>query len=372
MRNFNPLETSNPDFEILYRAILPKYFVDRSSMISGGPNSGKSVTSTAILVSIRDDVPMFKAYIGTDGMSNSSGSTGERFLEPALVDDEFTVEELKTILSQLKENTLLYKEINDLNNLKRIASHIQEYELCMQELNKTNRRILQEINDRADDEVDRIRHITNLEKRHEESELKMCKKLIKAKRNYLKQILTDPKDHKIIDYIDYSSRLLLYFDDVTSQLKTLIKGNKEGTKVLIEVMTNIRHILGTTVLALHDPLTLPVEVRTGMFNIIFTDRQSAERYFESPGNGYKGNKEFMKKVKWACEAVFKEGSDPRINPKKLWFVREEMCFYYTVATYHKNPKPYLSRPIRESIRANIAKKDRKSALDKLVEKKKKR
>lgn len=359
---YSPLETSDPNFQIIYRPIIPKYFVDRSTMISGSPRSGKSVMSMDILVNIRNEVPMFKAFIGTDGLSNSGSN---EFLDKTLIKDTFTAEELQQIYDDLKSNTKLYNEINDMDTLKRIASYVDGYERGLYAIQQQNEEVKNTILNSGETELEIKKHLNNLKVKTVKTEKDFCKKIIFARRNQLKSQLENPNDKKIIEFINYSSRLLIYFDDVTSKLESL-KSSKEGKSILLDIMTNIRHILGTTILALHDPGTLPTNVRTGMFNIIFTDQQSADRYFGLSSNGLCKNKDLMLKLKLANKAIFNGIADPTINPKKLWFVREELTFYYTIATPHTNPKPYLSRPIREAINNNIAKKNKKSALDRLT------
>lgn len=302
------------------------YFKNRSIILYGPSNSGKSVIITHIMKSIKDSIPNVIVISPTNNVNNTY--TG--LVPQQLIHDEVDPELINNIYKKQEAGVEIYNNSNDINKLYSIFSSCSTSDERFKYNNfiKAYNEMIEKIsNDDGLHKIVKSKKLSQLKSEHNKNMIKFFKISIKQnEENLLSNPNVSEDVKKIVRYLYYNPALLLVMDDVGGDAAKW--GKYPGIRKLF---FQGRHYHITFIIALQDEVMLNKDLRTNSFINIFTKESVANAYFERKTNGYPANE--IKLYKLMSKTIF-DKSDQETdrygniveNFKKLCYIREGYDF----------------------------------------------
>lgn len=296
--------------------IKSSYFLDKTTVIYGESNTGKSCIIKDILYAISDHANLAIVMSPTD-MQNSTYGCGlipkpciHYNISPELLSNIWD-RQVALSIAHKKANreevlTSLFDKIDNIEpikaNMTKIISKIDEVESSITDDDHARERISILKSDAAD-------KISSIRKQY----------LIDNRATLLNRATTD--EAFTLKYIGLNPRIVLIFDDCTDLLKLL----KKDTTIQ-KLFYQGRHNYVTTIIACHTDVALPPDLKKNTFVSIFTEETCAKGFFERSSSNI--DKEGKQRAYLACKQAFTQ------KHQKLIWVRDEKKFYKYTAALH--------------------------------------
>jgi len=281
---------------------------------------------------MRDIFPLVFVFAPTE---NQKGDFSKHVPEP-MIFEEFSVKEVRNIYLRQKAATTIY---NLANNLKVLHG------LFVKVANSTARKFqakLVQLREQAKLQTDEMysdigvkrSKIEEIEELFKYKLIRFYKKIIGPHARRLSAGNLSKEEAFAIKYLNFNPRVLVVFDDATTELLELIKEGKRKVKgettqdgeIIKHFFFKGRWANITHWYAFHDDNKLDTDIRKNAFYSIFFDRQVALAFFQRTANNFTTIEK--KKAEVIINAVFDKSAPEHA---KLVYSRAEKKFYYLVA-----------------------------------------
>lgn len=314
--------------------IIPKMeskvdsFVDRTTLLIGGSNSGKTKLVEHILNILKDQIPAAFIVAPSDGVTQSYHDK----LPSRCIKEDLDKNFLIHLWKRQKNLTEIYKLANNLDILISIFRKINNQNALKVEthINRSVDSMLKKVSLQTMDYNQRQSQEKALNDSKKKFLIALYKQTIRlAKLNIHKYKLTET-ELLAVEYLDINPRILLVLDDCTEKFKGWMKLFKNEENIFEGIFYRGRHYHITLIFALHDDTYVVPELRKNARNIIYTTSQSAQYSLNKSSNGY--TKEEMKQSREVINKVFTEPIEGIQTHKKLCYVRDAFHpFQYIIA-----------------------------------------
>jgi hypothetical protein len=306
------------------------YYLNKTTIIYGRTNSGKSTIIDEIMWLCKDYVPTIFVIAPT----NSSNNAYTDKIPSQFIFKDIDVEWLEKLLTRQKNSAGVYRNANKMEILKSIFNKISD------DLSQT---LELSIIKKAEVSIHLIDQ-SNMEfasKKHQKTQIledrdNMLRKLYKTNIRFHKIKLEQSNaltklEKSALSFLDFNPNLILILDDCASKFKKLYK----KSTAIKEIFYEGRHYFFTTIISSQDDKEIDSELRKNTTISIFTTSQAATSNFERASNGYAKHEKIH--AKKCIESVFKQDENDIKNYRKLVYVQNDSePFRYTIANIYDN------------------------------------
>lgn len=291
-------------------------FLNRSIMLYGSSNSGKSTIIKDMLFMLKDHIPNILVICPTNKLNHSYNGIVPDQLILDNVDEKLMIK----ILKRQDFSVKIYNMVNDIDTLEQLWNKMyRKDERALARMQSVYDNICHKLSDQP-------REAKELEKQHKNSLIVFYKKVIFRNRKYLNKCRDlSENDTIIIKHININPNLLLIIDDAAVSATTWSK--YESVK---ELFFNGRHHHITFMIAFQDDKMLDPSLRKNAFINIFTTEKVSVSYFERSANNFsRVEKRTMTDI---AKAVFNDKKLKNKNYRKLVYIKDSFpSSYYMIA-----------------------------------------
>lgn len=315
------------DIKVKYLEKSAKYYLNRSTILFGASNSGKSTILVEILYLLKNHVPNIFVFAPTAEANNAF----DGFIPSPLIYKTVEITILKEIYKRQQASTKIYNTVNDIPALRTLFERVADnksIDVAKLTYANANAIIQRKKNDININFVEKRSVISEVKEVRDEYLVKLYKHTIRTNRKRLKNMGISDKEKYIIKYLDFNPNCVVVLDDCGAILK---KFQKE--EVVKKIIFQGRHNYINIILTLQDDLNLDSSIKKNSFVNIFTTSRCAAAYFE------RGSNSFSKKEKECAAKIINYIFTPSAKKdyKKLVYLRDEMNpFRYTIADLYDN------------------------------------
>lgn len=315
-----------------------KYFLNKSILLYGSSNSGKSTIMRDILYVLRQHIPAICIISPT----NSYNKTYDDMVPKQLIHQDVTEDLIKRIFNRQKMAVKLWNYTVDLQRLEGIYSKMPKSESDNNELNK----IIQGYhivknkitNNEAIHVVDKKISLQNLDEVHKETLISFYKRIITKNKCKINKSRYSEIEIKIMSHININPNFLLIMDDTAANANVWCKYQE-----IKDLFFQGRHFKITFMISFQDDKLLESTLRKNAFINIFTTEVVCNSFFQRTANNFrKSDKDKMAKC---ADTIF---NDPKLkdkNFKKLVYIKDQKPdVYYMIAEHFEHftfGSPYL-------------------------------
>ena len=280
--------------------------INRSVLLFGGSNSGKTVLIRDILFNLRQHVPMCHVFCPTNDYNGSYTN----MIPKTLIKPELNVQELEEIVLKQRKRSELFKKVNNVLILKSIA-----FKLDLDHKLKKKYFIMENYYEKLLENDKDKKYSDQLKKMHEEGTIKFFKEEITRLYDQNKNSVSFTEaEQNTVKYLNFNPKMVIVMDDCTSDSKHWGKST-----VLNELFYQGRHYNITTIISLHNDTALPPGIRKNAFINIFTEAQPARGFFKA-GTSNNWTKGEEREANAFINALF--GPNSKKSFKKLCYLKE--------------------------------------------------
>jgi hypothetical protein len=302
-----------------------KDFLNRTTVVYGRTNSGKSVIIEEIMYLCKDCIPT----VFVISPSNSSNNAYTDKIPSQFIRKELCVDWLERLLKRQKNSSGVYINANKLEVLKKLFNRVSDdtTQIIEKSIIRKAHLSIVSIEDSA---------MAFIQKKKQKVQIlsdrdSMLKKLYKTSIRYHKVYLEmrkdlDKSERGALIFLDFNPNVMLILDDCASKFKKMCK----KSSAMKEIFYEGRHYFFTTIISSQDDKEIDSELRKNTTMSIFTTAQSATSNFDRASNGYPKHEKLRAK---ACiEMVFKQDDNDIKHYQKLTYIQNEPDpFRFTIA-----------------------------------------
>lgn len=305
-----------------------EFYLNKTTIIYGRTNSGKSTIIDEIMYLCKDYVPTVFVVAPT----NSSNNAYTNKIPSQFILKDLDADWLDKLLTRQKNSAGAYINANTLEILKKLFDKISDSTSQTLELSivkKANASIIF-----VEESSMGFTHKKSQKAQILTDRDNMLKKLYKTAIRFNKINLEN--DNKLtksekaaLTFLDFNPNIMLILDDCASKFKKLYK----KSSAIKEIFYEGRHYFFTTIISSQDDKEIDSELRKNTTISIFTTSQAATSNFERASNGYP--KHERQKAKHCIESIFKQDENDIKHFQKLVYVQNETePFRYTIANLY--------------------------------------
>lgn len=318
-------------------AWLPKdanNFVDKTTMIYGGSNSGKSVYIDEILSLVKTYIPNFIVIAPLTSQKRYMERLPQDCVKPDL-----SKKKLQKIWNRQENVTEIYNIVNSLVVLEMLFKRVANSNVInrIKQLKSMATRVKNDIrNSTRFDHPAKKSYIERIDSDFNKYLRDTYKQSIEKNKVVLYRMDLKTEERVALDNWDINPRLMIVLDDCTEKFKTWMKYFSTEDNVFEKLFYRGRHNFISLVFACHADKILATELRASTRLMIFANSQSLMTYIEKKTNGFsKEQNNYAKKI---LQRIFDDEHKPieMRQHKKLCFNRDESAFYYTIADVGEN------------------------------------
>ena len=306
------------------------YFLNRTSIIYGRTNSGKSTIIEEIMYLCKDYIPTVFVVAPT----NSSNNAYTDKIPHQFILKNLDVDWLDSFLKRQKNSAGAFITANKLEILKMLFNRISDDKSNDLEIS-INEKAGKCINIIEESDIDFCGKKTQKTQINNERD-NVLRKLYKTNIRYNKVKLendnTLSRDEKAaLAFLDFNPNIMLILDDCASTFKKLYK----KSTAIKEIFYEGRHYFITTIISAQDDKEIDSELRKNTTVSFFTTSQAATSNFERTSNGYAKHEKQI--AKYCIEAVFRQDDNDIRHYRKLVYLQGDSEPYrYTIADLYDN------------------------------------
>lgn len=315
------------DIKVKFLEKNAKYYLNRSTILFGASNSGKSTILIEILYLLKDYVPNIFVFAPTAEANNAF----DGIVPTPLVYKTVDIDILTKIYKRQQAATKIYNTVNNLTSLRKLFEKVADYksvEAAKLAYNNANSIIQRKQTDQSIDFVERRSAVSEVKEVRDNYLTKLYKSVIRCNKRRLKNMGLSEQSRYIIKYLDFNPNCVVVLDDCGAILK---KFQKE--EVVKKIIFQGRHNFINIILTLQDDLNLDSSIKKNAFVNVFTTSRCASAYFE------RGSNSFSKKEKEMAAKIITHIFTPTVKRdfKKLVYLRDDINpFRYTIADLYDN------------------------------------
>lgn len=310
------------DIKIRFLEKSHKYFLNKSTILFGASNSGKSTILIEILHLLKDYVPNIFVFAPTADSNNAF----EGIVPAPLIYKNVEISILNAIYNRAQAATKIYNTVNNMDSLRKLFEKVatpKSIEMARLAYERANNIIMRKQQDMGSSFIEKRTSISEIKETRDSFLKNLYKNTIRVNKKRLKKLRVSEQELYIIRYLDFNPNCVIVLDDCGAILK---KFQKE--EVVRKIMFQGRHNFINIILTLQDDLNLDSSIKKNAFINIFTTSRCASAYFE------RGSNNFSKKEKEKAEKIinFIFAPSTKKDFKKLVYIRDDMNpFRYTIA-----------------------------------------
>jgi len=317
-----------PKFELDVESIQ-SYFLNRSIILYGASNSGKSTIIKDLLFNLKNYIPSACVICPTNKLNGSYNG----LIPKPLIHSEMSQALLDDILKRQHLNVKLFNLSNDINKLESLYSNmLYKEEDEFRKMNTAFSLVEKKLLDNNNDSVSKSKQdLLRLREKHTENVINFYKRVIKKNCNFIDKINVGDNDKILMKNININPNFLIIIDDAAVTANVWCKYDS-----VKELFFNGRHHKVTFMIAFQDDKLLESGLRKNAFINIFTTEKVCNAFFNRNTNNF--NKQEKDISTDAADSVFNsKKSDKEKNYKKLIYIRESSEPYrYYIASLTPN------------------------------------
>ena len=302
-----------------------RYYLNKTTIVYGRTNSGKSTIIEEIMNMCKDYIPTAFVIAPTNSSNNAyTNKIPEQFIKK-----ELDIVWLDKLLKRQKNAASIYNNANNIDLLKELFNLISD---------DTSQVLENSIIRKAHDSIVYIED-SNMEfvsKKNQKTQIlndrdAMLRKLYKTNIRFNKVKLENNENigkegQAALSFLDFNPNMLLILDDCASKFKKLYK----KSSAIKEIFYEGRHYFFTTIISTQDDKEIDSELRKNTTVSIFTTAQAATSNFERASNGYP--KHEKERAKLCIDSIFKQDDNDLKHFQKMVYIHGESDpFKYTIA-----------------------------------------
>ena len=337
-------EVINVDGTLIHKLqIKPQTFLNKSIILYGPSETGKTVLIKYILSTLQNTVPICMAFVPTDDPDSSSSYShiiNNRCIIRKL---ETATEKMKNLFIRQNDGRKVTSLVNDVSKLKLLyeKNRIDKIDIMVNNIIKTTNDGKNSVNANFNKTPEqKVEQLEQLEKIKNDKLREVYKKGIEKYKAQMikdyneKKISLTEEELKILKFLNYNNNIVVIFDDCMAEINKWGK-DEEIKKIFFQG----RHYNITTIISMHHDKGFHPDLRSNAFINIFTNAQVANNYFNTKNNGI--GKELSKTIPKIIDKIFKQPLDPTMpkNHKKLVFIpRDDNQIQFVIAKNLNNFK----------------------------------
>jgi len=306
-------------------------FIDKTTLIFGGSQSGKTTIIEEILYFCKDYIPNYIVIA-----PKTSDHVYRKKLPSVCIKDDLSKEVLEKIWRRQYYLTQIYNTANDNENLKRLFNKAPDPKICI---------MIKSIIQSADKHISEITQnnhlnyaqkrsqITHIEDLRNKNLKRLYKQSIRQNRSTLEKYDLDDQLRTVLEYLDFNPRLMLIIDDCSEKFPVWMKYYKKNeTNPFNSIFYRGRWNHITLVFAAHDDKVVPPELRKNALMVFFTTSNALIASLNKTQSGYNAQeKQYATKI---STTVFSNNANVRTH-QKLCYKRElNPPFRYIIANLY--------------------------------------
>ena len=323
--------------EIPFYKINKSHFLNRSIVLYGQSETGKSTAGKHILYHIQHDIAWGLVIAPTACVNEGYDDC----MDKLLIKKDITIEKLIRIMKRQEAATQIYKDANRVEVLASLFNMV-----CTSNDKIIEKRIISV----ADTIIERIYKDNRLSqsmkisqkkkiiKKKEEDLRNLYKLLIKKNYNTFKHKLSTLNEQQqfCIIYINFCPNILLVFDDFAARFKAFQKDKRFAS--IKEMFYNGRHYNITHIYMMQEEKELETEIRKNIFVSIFCNNISAFTFFSKQSSGLKSG---QKDIESTIIKVFYEEKGTTNHNKLIYGRKLNPSFQYMVPDMYEDGAIYI-------------------------------
>jgi hypothetical protein len=302
-----------------------KNFLNRTSLLYGRTQSGKSVIIEEIMYLLKEHIPTVFVISPT----NAANGTYTKIVPPHCIKKELDAEWLEKLLTRQKHSSEMYQNANKLEVLKPVFDVVSDDRASMLEKKaiKTAHDSIVFIDSSKMAFSNKKKQKARILADRDDMLKKLYKNTIRLNKVSLEKKSSLTKQQKAaVQFLDFNPNVLLIFDDCASTFKKLYK----KTTAIKEIFYEGRWYNFTTIISAQDDKEIDSELRKNAIVSIFTTAQAATANFERASNGYPKHEKLRAKI--CTETIFKQDENDVKHFQKLVYMQGNGDpFKYTIA-----------------------------------------
>lgn len=300
-----------------------KYYLNKSAILFGATDSGKSTILIEILYLLKEHVPNIFVFCPTA----DDNKTFKNIVPSPLIFNTIDIQKLEEIYQRQKAATKIYNTVNELD-----ALHNLFYKVATEK----NINYISTIRQNTANIIKKKQQDMTLNSLLKKTAIEKIKKicntfLITVYKNAIRNskkihtVAITKQERYIIKYLDFNPNCIIVFDDCGAELSTF---QKEITYK--KIMYQGRHNFINIILTLQDDAGLDTGVKKNAFVNIFTTAQCAMAYFD------KKSSSFTKKEKDMASLVISDVFANKSYKKFVYLRNDPEPFRFTIANIYDN------------------------------------
>lgn len=283
------------------------YFLNRSIILYGASNSGKSTIIKDILHLVRKYIPNVCVICPTNKLNGSY----DGLIPKPLIHSEVKENLLNDILKRQSLNVKIHNLVNDKDKLEFL------YEKMVEKNSKLLEKILNAY-DMVKASLERNsdkESLKKLKREHETRIISFYKDTIFSNVKHIQSLDLNENDKMLMRHIHINPNFLIIIDDAAVSANVWCKYAS-----VKELFFNGRHHRVTFMIAFQDDKLLESSLRKNAFINIFTTEKVCNSFFNRSANNFSTQEKNM--MTDVASAVFKQTKSKEDNYKKLVYLRE--------------------------------------------------
>ena len=312
----------------------PSLFLDRTTLIYGGSNTGKTTI-------IEDLMMIVKPYIPTI-LVIAPKSTAERFYRtkvPSICIKDVSYinkERLEKIWKRQVDSTEVYDVANDLKNLENLFNKCNDDVSTLLKnamIQRSYNNILDIEKDSKKDEGEKSALKNNIKNILDDNLIKLYKKIISNNKESLLRHDLSRIEKIVLKFLYFNPKMLIIFDDCSEYFPVWMKLFGKDNNIFLSMFFKNRWNHLTLKIACHDEKLLSTELRKNVHVSIFTSSQALMSSVNKAQSGFSSGEK--KNASLIAEKVFGDDGDNIKKHRKVCYLKDaNPNFQYMIADRH--------------------------------------
>uniref|UniRef100_A0A6C0LI40 Uncharacterized protein n=1 Tax=viral metagenome TaxID=1070528 RepID=A0A6C0LI40_9ZZZZ len=296
--------------------LKPARLLDRTTVLYGKSNSGKSIFIKYIMKILKDFIPVAFVVSPTE----PSNQAYSKFIDKSLIHFDLASAKgeegfLEKLWAWSSMRSSIYHKVNKKDILMSLYSRIRTPEVD---------KMISKIEGKRSDSIKSasIAKCDEIEKNFDELIMKLVKKHIQKHKHILERNQSSLNEDELysLAYLDLNPRVILIFDDAAAEIKSYF--NKP---IFRKIFYQSRHSFITSIFAVQDDSDLPPNLRKNVALSLFMTPVVAQSNFERVSNKY--SKDLIKVANGLYSNIF-------VGYRKMAFIDNDpnkQYFYHITA-----------------------------------------
>lgn len=339
--------------EIAWLSKDPSNYFNLTTFIFGGTSTGKTCIIEEIMVLCKELIQFFIVVAPITSIKAYKGKIPDR-----CIFEDLTKERIIKIWKRQEYLTQLCNIANDPNMLKTVFEKIADKEafLKIKAIENSTRKKLADLDNNMNIPFGQKKAQKNaIMEKCDKVILRTYKDTIRENKEYLNNMLLDPKEMVVVQYMDVNPTLCLIIDDCTEKLKMWNNYFKKEENILEAILFRGRHNNITLIIVSHDDKFVNTELRKNARVQFYTQKATLMGSLARSQTGFTPQEKKM--ITDMADVIFddEENTNGIKKHQKFCYIREDIKpFKYTIADIYNDLN--FAKPALEDLISKMPKK----------------